>query len=74
LTAEVVGASPSAPSNFTTGMNMATYPIEDLREIHKIWKGVNVEFDPKIHTIAHFIERLNVRIREMNVVLAKYFG
>jgi hypothetical protein len=55
-------------------MNMATYPIEDLREIHKIWKGVNVEFDPKKHTIAHFIERLNVRIREMNVVLAKYFG
>lgn len=53
---------------------MANYPIEDIREIHKIWKGVNVEFDPKVHSIATFIERLNMRIKEMNVILAKYFG
>ena len=54
--------------------NMASYPIEDIREIHKIWKGVNVEFDPKVHSIAVFIERLNMRIKEMNVILDKYFG
>ena len=53
---------------------MASYPIEDLREIYNIWKGFNVEFDPKVHSVATFIERINVRVKEMNVVLDRYFG
>jgi succinate dehydrogenase/fumarate reductase-like Fe-S protein len=52
---------------------MAVNPIHDIIAIRDLFKDVQA-FDPKKHSIANYLEKMKMKLAELNKIFVKYFG